>query len=137
MSLAAIITVAALSTGVPPELLLAVCWTETNHRNVISFSDGGSPSYGVCQIKFQTARLVDKKVHPSDLFHPYTNARLAGLYLRRQLGRYRYNWGCASIAYNRGNAHNFCPRFDNSDNMKHTEYSKRVQEALRNRPWTR
>lgn len=64
-------------------------------------NDGGSPSYGLCQVKLATARHMGFKGKPSDLLKPDINADLAAKYLRYQLNRYG-SMEKALSAYNAG-----------------------------------
>lgn len=107
-----ILTVAANKVGIAPALLVAVCHTETNLKNVHNMNDNGSPSYGVCQVKHDTVRWMAKinnNVKMSlwtekDLKNPSKNAEAAAVYLKYQLGRYNNNWCAAIAAYNAGSA---------------------------------
>ena len=91
-----------------PNLLPAICWVESNHRNVDNMDDGGSPSYGICQIKLDTAnwmkdkyKIPGKELEPSDLQKPEINALYSGLYLLYLTHRYK-TLKCAISAYNAG-----------------------------------
>jgi hypothetical protein len=136
MDLITIVSTAAISAGVPPALLLSICFQESGLTNKTSVVDGSSASYGVCQVKLNTARMFNKSAHPSHLFSPERNARYAALYLAYQLKRYRYNTRCAVIAYNRGSAKSGCEFDSNIDNL-HTKYSKDVFKHLEAKTWTR
>lgn len=127
---AALIAMAAVSEGVPPQTLLAICWTETKHETIVSANDGGSASYGICQVKLATARDHAPKVRVSDLLNPQTNAILAARVLRRQLDRYNGNLDCAVIAYNRGRA-----SCDGYNARPTNRYLRRVKAAIAARPW--
>lgn len=102
------IEVAADVEDVPSELLKALCWGESHYRlNLPETMDGGSPSYGICQVKIGTAKHMDE-LYPTDkpitikgLRNPYVNALYAAKYLRYQQGRYG-NWHKAVAAYNAG-----------------------------------
>lgn len=92
-----------------PNLLGAVCYVESNYRNVINHNDGGSASYGICQIKLKTANWMNEKhkilgqpVTKFDLMNPEINALFAGLYLKYQLDRYNGDIECAISGYNAG-----------------------------------
>ena len=54
-----IATIAKL-VGISPALLWSLCMTETRLQNVINEFDGGSPSYGVCQVKVATAQMFNR-----------------------------------------------------------------------------
>lgn len=90
---------------VPYRLLKAICKTESGlDPKAFNQYDGGTSSYGLCQVKFNTARQVKYRGSTRGLFNPYTNASLAGRYLRHQLDRYSGDWIKAISAYNRGTA---------------------------------
>lgn len=96
--------VAGALTGVDPALISSVCYVESGHRpNAINHADNGSPSYGVCQIKLATARMLGFIGKPSDLMRPETNILYAAKYLRKQSKRYRYLRDIVS-SYNAGRA---------------------------------
>jgi soluble lytic murein transglycosylase-like protein len=97
-----IFLLAATSNGVDPELLSAVCFVESSHRpHIYVAQDGGSPSYGLCQIKESTARDMGFKKHSSFLLDPKTNAYYAAKYLAWQKKRWG-SWEKAVSAYNCG-----------------------------------
>lgn len=126
---AAIISAAKVA-AVPPALLLSVCHVESNLRNVVSPADGGSASYGPCQVKLTTARMVAKRaIGPMELMDVETNARIAGAYLAHLARRYRGDWCRAVVAYNRGSAHVDAP------SCRNNPYYKRVLGRLKTRPW--
>ncbi len=97
-----ILITAAKLMNIPATLLLAICTTESNLKNVINPDDGGSPSYGICQVKLGTAKMFSTSVTQHDLMLPRVNAHYAALYVRYQLKRYRYNIPNAISAYNAG-----------------------------------
>jgi soluble lytic murein transglycosylase-like protein len=88
--------------GVPGSLLLAICTHESHLKNVVSPNDHGSPSYGICQIKEDTARDYGFDGKSSDLLNPYINVWYSAQYLYHQLDRYDFNWCMAAAAYNAG-----------------------------------
>ena len=85
---------------------------ESNFRvKGVTHMDGGSLSYGICQIKLETAKAMarlNKHLHllanHTNLDNPRGNALFAALYLRHQLDLYNNNWRLAADAYNKGNA---------------------------------
>lgn len=81
-----------------------MCWVESNHKNVIVHNDGGdgTASYGVCQIKLQTAREMGFTGKPADLLKPHLNTYFAGQYLAYQMKRYHGDVKKAVKAYNLG-----------------------------------
>jgi soluble lytic murein transglycosylase-like protein len=107
----ATLTRAANDVGIPPELLIAVAWTESNLRTKhVTHVDGSTPSYGPLQIKLETARWVDKVYHhkhlatPTRLENTYLNAYYAAKYIKLLLSQYNNNWEYAIEAYNIGHA---------------------------------
>lgn len=107
----AAITKAATNTGIASDILMAVCWHESNFRTKgATHMDGGSISYGICQMKLATARFMDKKygnvikATPLNLEDNYFNAKYAAQYLRYNLEAYDGNLDLALDAYNKGNA---------------------------------
>jgi soluble lytic murein transglycosylase-like protein len=101
---------AAKYAGVSPSLLVAICMTESNLRNVDVMDDGGSPSYGICQVKLETAKWMGeiynksllKDLKESDIRKPYRNAKAAAWYLKYQIERYSGDYCKAVAAYNAG-----------------------------------
>jgi soluble lytic murein transglycosylase-like protein len=84
-------------------LLSAICWVESKHTPAaINVVDGGSASYGECQVKLKTARYMGFKGHPSQLLKREVNREFAGKYLRYQLARYDGDVRMAVSAYNAG-----------------------------------
>ncbi len=104
------LSTAAKLVGVPHTLLLAVCMTETNLKHVDSPNDGKTTSYGVCQVKLETAQFMGK-VHKkkdlvgfqeSDMRSVQNNAMVAAFYLKYQIKRYDGDFCKAVAAYNAG-----------------------------------
>lgn len=102
MTVTMIIVAAAKSVGVPGALLLAICTHESNLKNVMVPHDGGSPSYGICQIKEATANSLGFKGKARELMNPTVNAKFSAKYLKMQLERYDGDWCKATAAYNAG-----------------------------------
>lgn len=132
MDVVSAITAAASLTSVHASLLLALCHVESRHLNGISPADGHSASYGICQVKLGTARMIDPTVRPTYLLNPEVNAYFAARILERHIRRYGGNVCRALVAYNRGSAPK---RFDNRDNWCNNRYSKKVMKALTTEPW--
>lgn len=84
-------------------LVSAICWVESSHReNAINIEDGNSASYGLCQIKLGTARLMGFRGGPLELWrNPKVNREYATKYFRYQMGRYG-SLDKAIAAYNAG-----------------------------------
>lgn len=88
--------------GVPGYLLLAICTHESGLNNTLIPHDGGSPTYGVCQVKFNTAKMLGFSGKPKQLMNPLINIKFAAKYLKRQINRYDGNLCKATAAYNAG-----------------------------------
>lgn len=97
-----IILAAAKAVGVPGALLLAICTHESGLRNVEAPHDHGSPSYGLCQLKLDTAKGLGYQGNGPGLMVPETNAKYAAQYLKMQLERYDGDWCKSVAAYNSG-----------------------------------
>jgi soluble lytic murein transglycosylase-like protein len=123
-----IILSAAKAAKVSGALLLAICTTESHLKNVKVPHDGGSPSYGICQIKYETAKQLGFKGQAEELMNPKTNAEFAAKYLAYQESRYgTENWCLISAAYNAGS-------FNESDRLpghpKNLKYVRKVQKNM-------
>ena len=121
----AILTYLFITTSVqfnlPPELLSSLCYIESTHNiNSIHINDGGSNSYGICQIKLGTAKHFGFKGNSKQLMDPAVNIHYAAKYLSYQHKRYK-SITKAVIAYNRGNA----------KHLTKTSYSDRVLKQWR------
>jgi hypothetical protein len=97
-----------MTGAVVTALLSAICFVESGHKpNAINFYDGGSASYGKCQIKLSTARLMGFRGGVTELWlNPAVNSKYAERYLRYQLRRYRWDLSKAISAYSCGTACN-------------------------------
>ena len=96
---------AGLLNGVDPQLLSALCFVESSHNpKAYVHVDGNSPSYGLCQVKFETAKWMGFKGKPNDLFDKHINAYWAAKYLGWQVTRYRSDIRAALSGYNAGSA---------------------------------
>lgn len=103
---------AAKRAGVPSKILLAICFAESSHRDLSPALDGSSLSYGVCQVKLETAYTIDKRLGnpeytatPEGLSDPYVNAFYAAYILKFNYHKYG-DWPQAIEAYNKGIARN-------------------------------
>lgn len=92
--------------SLPPGLLEAICWVESNHKiNAIHHDDGGSNSVGVCQVKLTTAKLMGYTGEEETLRNNAAiNVFYSGKYLKHQLERYDADPAKAVSAYNAGRA---------------------------------
>jgi len=105
MSLLASVKYAATVVQVPVDILIAICTVESGlNPQAYNKYDGKSPSYGLCQVKYDTAKWMGYKGDKRGLFNPDTNSLYAAKYLKYQLNRYQGNLVKAVSAYNRGNA---------------------------------
>lgn len=112
----------------PPGLLSALCWIESHHKvRAINLNDGGSPSFGVCQIKYETAQALGFKGSIGQLRKPEYNVYWAGKYLRVQLDRYRGDPRKAIAAYNAGSH-----RINKRGLTKNRKYVSKVFNAWAN-----
>jgi soluble lytic murein transglycosylase-like protein len=104
-------------------LLSAICWVESGHKvDAINLHDNGSPSLGMCQVKYETARWLGYRGSPRKLWlDPMTNTYYASLYLRWQLRRYRGDAVRAVASYNAGSA---------NGEIKNMGYVRKVFRAL-------
>ncbi len=121
------ITKAATRVGVPVELMLSIAWVESSYRASLPPSlDGATPSYGVFQVKLETALWLDevykhkRLATPERLSNTYINSFYAAKYIKLLLKRYNGNVEMAIDAYNKGHV----------VSTKST-YVKRVQEAMK------
>jgi soluble lytic murein transglycosylase len=127
-----IITQAAVTAGVSPALLLAICFQESSFLNVVVPHDGKSASWGVCQVKHSTAKWIEPGTHPSSLLDPVVNSRIAAKYVSWLLTRYKKNQWCAATAYNSGPSRlrpvECVRRFS-------SRYSRKIKKHMEVRPW--
>lgn len=94
---------ATQSYHLPKGLLSALCYVESNHSiQAVNYNDGGADSLGICQLKYNTARLIGYKGTAKELLIPSTNIHWAGKYLFKQMNRYNGDINKAVAAYNAG-----------------------------------
>ena len=94
---------ASQAFDLPPDLLRAVCYVESTHiATAYNPHDGGSASHGVCQVKFNTAKLLGFKGTAKQLQEAPANTFWAAAYLHYQLQRYHGDIIKATAAYNTG-----------------------------------
>lgn len=127
MTYATYILLAAKAVKVPGALLLAICMQETGLNNAMVPHDGHSPTYGICQVKLETAQMIGYKGTAKQLMIPQENAKWAAKYLRYQLDRYDNDWCQAVAAYNAGtfNESKISPGFP-----RNLKYVRNVQKKL-------
>lgn len=88
--------------AVPVQLMLALCTVESGLNPIaVNQYDGNSASYGLCQIKLETAKRFIPKITAKALLRPAFNVVAATKYLRHQYNRYG-DWRMAIAAYNSG-----------------------------------
>lgn len=105
-----------------PHLLESVCYVETGHNvNAYLPDDKGTPSIGICQVKYGTAQDMGYEGSEKDLMRPEVNAYYAAKYLAYQVKRYHKNLARAVTAYNKGN----------STGDGNTAYYRSVREQMR------
>ena len=122
MTFTALILATAKTVGVPASLFLAICTHESNLHNIVVPHDGGSASYGLCQIKEDTAKdlgyrgiatgpvqpsytmpgALEPAGKPKGLMVPSVNVLYAAKYLKKKLEQYDNDWCKATAAYNAG-----------------------------------
>ena len=102
MGIGGYITIAALLHGVDPALLSSICYVESGHNPAaIAHHDGGSASYGLCQIKEATARGLGYGGSVGGLMDGATNAYWAAKLLKYHHKKWG-SWKKAVSAYNAG-----------------------------------
>lgn len=102
MTFESIILAAAKAAKVSGALLLAICTHESGLNNITVPHDGGTPSYGICQVKYDTAKMLGFSGKEKDLMLPKVNAKWAASYLKYQETRYDGDWCKIAAAYNAG-----------------------------------
>jgi len=118
------ILLAALVAGVDPDLLSAICFVESGHNpKAYVHNDGGSPSYGQCQIKMGTAKDMGFRGTKKELMSESVNALYSAKYLQYQRKRYG-SWEKAIIAYNAGRV------------TYKTTYVNKVKQVMGRVKWT-
>lgn len=90
--------------NLPSGLLSSLCMVESRHDiNAIHKDDGKGNSLGICQIKYETSKLMGFKGTEKQLMNPTININYAGAYLAHQISRYN-SVQKGVIAYNQGSA---------------------------------
>jgi soluble lytic murein transglycosylase-like protein len=99
-----IITNAAKAAKVSAILLYATCAHESRDFSLdFALYDNGSPSFGVCQVKLETAKMFGFHGDPMELRNAVTSTKYAALYLKYQQQRYgESDWLKLVAAYNAG-----------------------------------
>jgi len=103
MEVISLIMSAAKAVGVSGVLLLGICRHESaDFTQNYAPMDVGSPSYGVCQIKANTAFQLGFSGMPFVLNDSKVNALYSAKYLKYQQERYGDNWVKLTASYNAG-----------------------------------
>lgn len=90
--------------NLPNGLLSSLCFVESRHiSSIVHKHDGKSHSYGICQVKLETARYLGFIGTQDELLKPENNIFYAAMYLNKQIRRYN-DITKGIVAYNRGNA---------------------------------
>lgn len=130
MTYSTIILLMAKTVGVPGALLLAICSHESNgFKDQFVANDKGTPSYGVCMVKEDTAKMFGYTGKSEGLMNAKLNAKLAAKYLKYQLDRYDNNWCMAAAAYNAGTFFESRRHPGKPKNFKYVSHVKRHIEA--------
>jgi soluble lytic murein transglycosylase-like protein len=129
MEVTTIILNAAKVAKVSGTLLLAICSHESNNFTMnYAPHDHGTPSYGQCQLKFSTSKMLGFKGKAEELNDPTTNALWAAKYLAYQQTRYgRDDWVMLTGAYNAGS---YLPSKKMFGCPRNVKYVRLVQRKL-------
>lgn len=115
------IAVAAKKVKVSFPLLLSICITESNLKNVPNVNDRNKGSHGICQINAIHHRSI------SNLYDPYFNSLMAANILKSNLNKYKDIWVSVS-AYSTGNNRWFNAEYVKK--VKSNYYSLRCKGGL-------
>lgn len=122
--------------SIEPAMLSSVCYHEsTFDPYVIAHDDGGSPSYGICQVKLETARMLGFRGTADELMDPHENMNYAAKYLSKQLTRYNGNIDKAVSAYNAGSASTKNKKYVNKVKATMIDHSKVYEAATFSALW--
>lgn len=127
MDYTSIIFLAAKKIGVSGALLLAICTNETGLNNNVHYNDGKSHSFGICQVKQPTAKMMGYEITSDDLMNPEVNAEVAASYLKYQVERYNGNICKGTAAYNSGS---YNPSDKSIGHPRNLKYIRKVQKLL-------
>jgi soluble lytic murein transglycosylase-like protein len=135
MDIVSTILNASKVAGVSGTLLLGICSHESNSFTMnYSPHDHGSPSYGVCQVKLESARQLGFKGSPYELMDPKKNALWAARYLKYQESRYGNNLCKITAAYNSGSYVESKKKPGKPKNLKYVRLvQKRLPDVFKNR----
>lgn len=124
MTYETIVLAAAKVAKVSGTILLAICTQESGLQNITTPNDGDSPSIGICQVKYETAKMLGFTGQASGLENPKTNAKWAAEYLKYQYERYGHNWHKTISAYNAG-------RYQESSVVRGCAKNRKYVDAVR------
>lgn len=129
MTFSTIILAAAKIAKVPGVLLLAICAHESADFSLhYNPNDKGTPSYGVCQVKEDTAKMFGFTGKPELLNNPKMSAKYAARYLKYQIARYgEEDWCKLASAYNAGT---YSESKRHPGKPRNFKYIKHVQKKL-------
>lgn len=119
---------AAKLAGVSGHLMIALCTHESGLKNVVVQDDGDGPTYGICQVKLETARHMDEvynlntKATIKRIMNPFINAFYSAKYLKFQLEQNNGDVLAALDSYNKGHLV--------SRNSKYVRYIKKTFKKL-------
>ena len=82
---------------------------------------------GLGQIKTQTSRYIEPKVHPVFLWIPPVNLHISAKYIKYLLKKYNNNWSVALAAYNWGET-NVDKRMRNIKIQKNRDYRNKFKD---------
>lgn len=134
MTYETVILLAAKKAAVSGALLLAICTHESGLKNIESKQDGGSSSYGICQVKYETAKMIGFTGQAKDLMVPEKNAKWAARYLRYQFDRYEDDWCKVTAAYNSGTYNESKKVPGKPRNLAYVKYvQKKLDEGLQSK----
>jgi soluble lytic murein transglycosylase-like protein len=125
MTYTTIIALAAKKASVSAALLLAICTHESGLNNILVPHDGGSATYGICQVKYETAKMLGFEGRAKDLMTPEINAKWAAQYLKFQHERYDGDWCKTVAAYNAGKYNESKKVPGKPRNLKYVRYVQR------------
>jgi hypothetical protein len=126
MTIAMMFIVVSTTFHLPPGLLSALCFTESSHEaTTIVLNDGHSHSYGICQIKLETARDMGYEGTAAELMQPKTNIYYAAKYLANRVKAHSGDLTRGVCAYNTGSCH--------SPSSSGISYVRRVFKAWKER----
>ena len=129
MDILSIIVSAAKSVGVSGILLTAICSHESNDFTMnFAPHDHGSPSYGICQVKEDSARQVGFQGNVEELMNPKVNSLYAARYLKYEQDRYgEEDWCVLTSSYNSGS---YMESTKSPGYPKNLKYVRLVQRKL-------